>query len=58
MRADSVIDTVGGKTQEQLFTLVKPGGIIVRNSLGWILSASRDACRRPSNPATASDSAH
>jgi hypothetical protein len=47
MRADSVIDTVGGKTQEQLFTLVKPGGIIVRNSLGWILSASRDACRRP-----------
>jgi NADPH:quinone reductase-like Zn-dependent oxidoreductase len=28
-RADAVIDTVGGKTQDQLFTLVKPGGIIV-----------------------------
>jgi NADPH:quinone reductase-like Zn-dependent oxidoreductase len=28
-RADVVIDTVGGKTQDQLFALVKPGGIIV-----------------------------
>jgi NADPH:quinone reductase-like Zn-dependent oxidoreductase len=28
-RADAVIDTVGGKMQEQLFTLAKPGGIIV-----------------------------
>lgn len=28
-RADAVIDTVGGKTQDQLFTLAKPGGIIV-----------------------------
>ena len=28
-RADTVIDTVGGNTQDQLFTLVKPGGIIV-----------------------------
>jgi NADPH:quinone reductase-like Zn-dependent oxidoreductase len=28
-RADAVIDTVGGKTQNQLFTLVKAGGIIV-----------------------------
>src|SRR5262249_40740360 len=28
-RADAVIDTVGGKTQDQLFSLVKPGGIIV-----------------------------
>jgi NADPH:quinone reductase-like Zn-dependent oxidoreductase len=28
-RADAVIDTVGGKTQDALFTLAKPGGIIV-----------------------------
>jgi NADPH:quinone reductase-like Zn-dependent oxidoreductase len=28
-RADVVIDTVGGPTQDQLFTLVKSGGIIV-----------------------------
>ena len=28
-RADAVIDTVGGPMQDQLFTLVKPGGIIV-----------------------------
>ncbi len=28
-RADAVIDTVGGETQDQLFQLVKPGGIIV-----------------------------
>jgi NADPH:quinone reductase-like Zn-dependent oxidoreductase len=28
-RADAVIDTVGGATQSQLFTLVKSGGIIV-----------------------------
>jgi NADPH:quinone reductase-like Zn-dependent oxidoreductase len=28
-RADAVIDTVGGALQEQLFTLVKPGGILV-----------------------------
>jgi NADPH:quinone reductase-like Zn-dependent oxidoreductase len=28
-RADAVIDTVGGKTQDQLFALLKPGGIIV-----------------------------
>ena len=28
-RADAVIDTVGGKTQDQLFTLVKLGGIVV-----------------------------
>jgi len=28
-RADAVIDTVGGPAQEQLFGLVKPGGIIV-----------------------------
>jgi NADPH:quinone reductase-like Zn-dependent oxidoreductase len=28
-RADAVIDTVGGKTQDQLFTLAKPGSIIV-----------------------------
>jgi NADPH:quinone reductase-like Zn-dependent oxidoreductase len=28
-RADAVIDTVGGKTQDQLFKLTKPGGIIV-----------------------------
>jgi NADPH:quinone reductase-like Zn-dependent oxidoreductase len=28
-RADAVIDTVGGKTQDQLFALVKPGGVIV-----------------------------
>lgn len=28
-RADIVIDTVGGKSQEQLFALLKPGGIIV-----------------------------
>jgi NADPH:quinone reductase-like Zn-dependent oxidoreductase len=28
-RADAVIDTVGGAMQEQLFTLLKPGGIIV-----------------------------
>ena len=28
-RADAVIDTVDGKTQDQLFTLVKPCGIIV-----------------------------
>jgi NADPH:quinone reductase-like Zn-dependent oxidoreductase len=27
--ADAVIDTVGGKTQTQLFALVKPGGVIV-----------------------------
>jgi NADPH:quinone reductase-like Zn-dependent oxidoreductase len=27
--ADAVIDTVGGKTQTQLFALIKPGGIIV-----------------------------
>jgi NADPH:quinone reductase-like Zn-dependent oxidoreductase len=28
-RADAVIDTVGGTLQDQLFTLVKPGGIVV-----------------------------
>src|SRR5262249_36681190 len=28
-RADAVIDTVGGPLQEQLLTLVKPGGIMV-----------------------------
>lgn len=28
-QADAVIDTVGGKTQDQLFTLAKPGSIIV-----------------------------
>ncbi len=28
-RADAVIDTVGGKMQDQLFLLAKPGGIIV-----------------------------
>jgi NADPH:quinone reductase-like Zn-dependent oxidoreductase len=28
-RADAVIDTVGGKTQAQLFPVVKPGGVIV-----------------------------
>ena len=28
-RGDAVIDTVGGKTQDQLYSLVKPGGIIV-----------------------------
>jgi NADPH:quinone reductase-like Zn-dependent oxidoreductase len=28
-RADAVIDTVGGPTQDQLFALVKPGGIVV-----------------------------
>jgi NADPH:quinone reductase-like Zn-dependent oxidoreductase len=28
-RAEAVIDTVGGKTQDQLFALLKPGGIIV-----------------------------
>jgi NADPH:quinone reductase-like Zn-dependent oxidoreductase len=28
-RADAVIDTVGGPTQDQLFTFVKPGGIMV-----------------------------
>jgi NADPH:quinone reductase-like Zn-dependent oxidoreductase len=28
-RADVVIDTVGGKMQDQLFLLAKPGGIIV-----------------------------
>jgi NADPH:quinone reductase-like Zn-dependent oxidoreductase len=28
-RADSVIDTAGGKTQDQLLPLVRPGGIIV-----------------------------
>ena len=28
-RADAVIDTVGGKTQDALFTLAKPGGVIV-----------------------------
>jgi NADPH:quinone reductase-like Zn-dependent oxidoreductase len=28
-RADAVIDTVGGPAQDQLFTFVKPGGIIV-----------------------------
>jgi NADPH:quinone reductase-like Zn-dependent oxidoreductase len=28
-RADAAIDTVGGPTQDQLFALVKPGGIIV-----------------------------
>jgi NADPH:quinone reductase-like Zn-dependent oxidoreductase len=28
-RADAVIDTVGGPTQDQLFIFVKPGGIIV-----------------------------
>jgi len=28
-RADAVIDTVGGPTQDQLLTFVKPGGIIV-----------------------------
>ena len=27
--ADAVIDTVGGPTQEQLFSLAKPGGIVV-----------------------------
>lgn len=27
--ADAVIDTVGGKTQSQLFTVVKPGGVVV-----------------------------
>jgi NADPH:quinone reductase-like Zn-dependent oxidoreductase len=27
--ADIVIDTVGGKNQDQLFALLKPGGIIV-----------------------------
>lgn len=27
--ADAVIDTVGGETQERLFDLVKPGGIVV-----------------------------
>jgi hypothetical protein len=29
IRADIVIDTVGGKNQDQLFGLLKPGGIIV-----------------------------
>jgi NADPH:quinone reductase-like Zn-dependent oxidoreductase len=29
LRADIVIDTVGGKNQDQLFGLLKPGGIIV-----------------------------
>ena len=29
MSADIVIDTVGGKGQEQLFGLLKPGGVIV-----------------------------
>jgi NADPH:quinone reductase-like Zn-dependent oxidoreductase len=28
-RADAVIDTVGGALQDQLFTLAKPGGIVV-----------------------------
>ena len=28
-QADAVIDTVGGKMQDQLFTLAKPGGIVV-----------------------------
>jgi NADPH:quinone reductase-like Zn-dependent oxidoreductase len=28
-RADAVIDTVGGPVQEQLFSLLKPGGIVV-----------------------------
>jgi hypothetical protein len=28
-RADAVIDTVSGESQDQLFTLVKPGGVIV-----------------------------
>jgi len=27
--ADAVIDTVGGPTQDQLFALAKPGGIVV-----------------------------
>ena len=27
--ADAVIDTVGGPTQDQLFSLAKPGGIVV-----------------------------
>jgi NADPH:quinone reductase-like Zn-dependent oxidoreductase len=31
-RADAVIDTVGGALQDQLFTLAKPGGIVVSSA--------------------------
>jgi hypothetical protein len=45
-QADAMIDTVGGKMQDQLFTLAKPGGIVSRRpreaESGW----------RPVSPST------
>jgi hypothetical protein len=49
-RADSVIDTAGGKTQEQLFTLVN----IVWQSLGRILGAPRNIVCGPTSSSSTS----